>query len=120
MPKARTILPFARLSYASSPVYSWWDENGEVRTVNLAEGGEQGDPLMHLLFSIGIQGALEEVAGTLEAGEQLCAFLDNIYVLCQPHRVKTIYDELAQCLFRVAGIRLHQDTCVEQGKCSTR
>ena len=30
MPKARTILPFARLSYASSPVYSWWDENGEV------------------------------------------------------------------------------------------
>ena len=35
---------------------------------------------MHLLFSIGIQGALEEAAGTLEAGEQLCAFLDNIHV----------------------------------------
>ena len=75
---------------------------------------------MHLLFSIGIQGALEEAAGTLEAGEQLCAFLDNIYVLCQSHRVKTIYDELAWCLFRVAGIPLHQDTCVERGKCSTR
>ena len=63
----RTILPFVRLSYASSSVYSWWDENGEVRTVNQAEGGEQGDPLMHLLFS-SIQGALEEAAGTLEAG----------------------------------------------------
>ena len=72
---------------------------------------------MHLLFSIGIQGALEEAA---PAGEQLCAFLDNIYVLCQPHRVKTIYDDLARCLVRVAGIRLHQDTRVEQGKCSTR
>ena len=40
---------------------------------------------------------------TLDAGEQLCAFLDDIHVLCQSHRVKTIYDELAWCLFRVAG-----------------
>ena len=56
---------------------------------------------MPLLFSIGMQGALEEVADTL--GEQLCAFLDDISVLCQPHRVKTIYD-----VFGVAGIRLHQ------------
>ena len=28
-----------------------------------------------------------------------CAFLDDIFVLCQPHRVKTLYDELARCLF---------------------
>ena len=107
MPKARTILPFVRLSYASSS-YSWWDENGEVHTVNQAEGGEQGHPLMPLLFSIGIQGALEEVAGTLEAGEQFCVFLDDVCVLCQPHRVMMIYDELARCRIRVAGIRLHQ------------
>ena len=45
-----------------------------------AEDGEQGDPLMPLLFSNCIKGALEEVAGTLEAGEQLCAFLDDICV----------------------------------------
>ena len=100
MPKARTILPLS--------VYSWRDENGEVGTVNQAEGGEQGDPLMLFLFSSGIHGTLEAVAGTLEAGEQLCAFLDDICVLCQPHRVKTIHDELARCLFRVAGIPLHQ------------
>ena len=31
-------------------------------TITQAEGGEQGDPLMPLLFSIGIQGVLEEVA----------------------------------------------------------
>ena len=46
MPKARTILPFVRLSFASSSAHSWWDENGEVHTVDQAEGGEQGDPLM--------------------------------------------------------------------------
>ena len=108
MPKARAILLFVRLSYGQPSTYSWWDQNGVKRAVSQAEGGEQGDPLMPLLFSIGIQGALEEVAGTLEAGEQLCAFLDDIFVLCQPHRVKTLNDELARCLFRVAGIHLHQ------------
>ena len=45
-------------------------------------GGEQGDPLMPLLFAIGIQGALEEVAVSLEPGEQLCAFLDDVCALC--------------------------------------
>ena len=73
MPKALAILPFVRLSYGQPSAYSWWDQNGVKRAVSQAEGGEQGDPLMPLLFSIGIQGALEEVAGTLEAGEQLCA-----------------------------------------------
>ena len=72
-----------------------------------AEGGEQGDPLMPLLFSIGIQGALEEVATTLFPGEQLCAFLDDVYVLCPLERVKPIFDALARALFRVAVIRLH-------------
>ena len=77
MPKARAILPCVRLSYGHPSTYSWWDQNGVRRAVSQAEGGEQGDPLMPLLFSIGIQGALDEVAGTLKAGEQLCAFLDD-------------------------------------------
>ena len=59
---------------------------------------ERGDPLMPLLFSIGIQGALEEVATALLPGEQLRAFLDDVYLLC----------EQAEALIRVAGIRLHQ------------
>ena len=56
------------------------------------EGGEQGDPLMPLLFSIGIQGALEEVSTQLLAGEQMCAFLDDVYVVCQPGRVHFMYN----------------------------
>ena len=68
MPGARQILPFVRLSYAPPSSYGWFDEEGRRRIVTQAEGGEQGDPLTPLLFSIGIQSALE-VARSLERGE---------------------------------------------------
>ena len=84
MPGARELLLFVHLLYAQPSCYGWHDQEGRRRTVTQAEGGEQGDPLMPLLFSIGIQGALEEVARSLKRGEQLCAFLDNVYLLCQP------------------------------------
>ena len=51
VPKARTILPFLRLSYGSPSSYSWEDDVGKQRTITQAEGGEQGDPLMPLLLS---------------------------------------------------------------------
>ena len=73
-----------------------------------AEGGEQGDPLMPLVFSIGIQGALEEVAESLRCGEQLCAFLDDVYLLCEPSRVKALYTWLSEALTRTTGIQLRQ------------
>ena len=57
---------------------------------------------------IGIQGRLEEVATALLPGEQLCAFLDDVYLLCEPSRVKELYVLLADALIRVAGIHLHQ------------
>ena len=63
---------------------------------------------MPLLFSIGIQSALEEVARSLEPGEQLCAFLDDIYLLCLPSRVQHLHKVLTEALSRHAGIQLHQ------------
>ena len=108
MPTAQAMLPFVRLSCGTPSRYSWVDAGGRQRFVTQAEGGEQGDPLMPLLFSIGIHGALEEVASSTERGEQLCAFLDDIYVLCAPHRVVPLVKQLSESLERVAGIRLHQ------------
>ena len=61
IPGARQVLPFVRLSYAKPSTYGWFDQDGQRRTVCQVEGGEQDDPLMPLLFSIGIQSALEEV-----------------------------------------------------------
>ena len=108
MPAARTILPFVRLSYGSNSSYTWVDDEGRQRTVTQAEGGEQGDPLMPLLFSIGIQGALEEVATSLVPGEHLCAYLDDVYLLCTPERVVPLYKLLSEVLAGEAGITLHQ------------
>ena len=62
---------------------------------------------MPLLFSIGIQGALEEVADAMRPDEQICAFLDDVYIVCQPERVRVLFDLLAESLIRVDGIRLH-------------
>ena len=42
MPKARTILPFMRLSYGSPSRHSWDDDVGRQRTVTQAEGGSKG------------------------------------------------------------------------------
>ena len=105
---ARSLFPFVRMSYAQPSSYQWFDDQGAAHVVTQAEGGEQGDPLMPLLFSIGIQGALEQVAASLLPGEQLCAFLDDMYLLCDPSRVRFLYALLAAALARVAGIQLHQ------------
>ena len=105
---ARAILPFVRLSYAQPSNYAWYNDEGERRFVTQAEGGEHGDPLMPLLFAIGIQGVLEEVATHLADGEQLCVFLDDVYLLCETARVEPLYKVLEEATMRVAGIQLHQ------------
>ena len=64
---------------------------------------------MPLLFSIGIQQALEEVAAAMLPGEQLSAFLEDVYMLCQPDRVGPLYKLLEEALLRNAGIHLHQE-----------
>ena len=61
---------------------------------------------MPLLFSIGIQGALEEVATSLVPS--LCAFFDDVCILCAPERVVPLYKLLSEVLARQAGIRLYQ------------
>ena len=78
MPRAKAILPLVRLSYAQPSTYSWFNDEGERKVVTQAEGSEQGDPLMPLLFAIGKERALEEVGRSLKPGEHLCAFLDDI------------------------------------------
>ena len=62
---------------------------------------------MPLLFSLGIQNALEEVRQSLEEGEWLFAFLDDVYVLCSLERTRIIHDLLAETLGERAGIRMH-------------
>ena len=43
----------ARLWYGRPSEYVWHDQHNQPHTVTQAEGGEQGDPLMPVLFSLG-------------------------------------------------------------------
>ena len=98
LPGASSILPFVRMSYGGVSTYTWDDDDGLAHRIEQAEGGEQGDPLMPLLFALGIHEAIESVAGRRQEGEEIAAFLDDIYVLCLPDRVSAIYSILADSL----------------------
>ena len=102
------VLLFVRLFYSDPSTYVWENEFGEPQMIPQGEGGEQGDPLMPLLFSLGQHAALSAVASRLEKGERLFAFLDDLYVLCDPTRVLDVYAILQQELSRHAGIQIHQ------------
>ena len=77
------------------------------RTLHQGRAEGKGDPLMPLLFSLGQHRALEAIAGRLEEGERLFAYLDDVYVVCSPARVSEVHAILAQELERHAHIRLH-------------
>ena len=67
--------PFVRMFYGEPSVYLWEDEHGVVHNIYEAEGGEQGDALMPLLFALSQHSALVAVQGQLVPGERLMAFL---------------------------------------------
>ena len=47
---ANGALPFVRKFYGQPSAYFWDDEMGDTQVIPQGEGGEQGDPLMPLLF----------------------------------------------------------------------
>ena len=83
------------------------DDVGEVHIIPQGEGGEQGDPLMPLLFRLGQHPALAAVSAGLRDGERLFAFHDDLYIVCRPERVGAVHDLLRRYLWQHAGISLH-------------
>ena len=86
---------------------SWEDELGEIHDTQQGEGGEQGDALMPMLFSVGLREALVSVARQLNAVEELFAFLDNTNVICSLECVGDIHFLLQQELWRHSRMSLH-------------
>jgi len=107
LPSARAVLAFVRLSYAQLSKYAWLDDQGQEHIVEQGEGGEQGDPLMPMLFCLGIHESLTRVRAHLLPGEHLFAYLDDVYAVAAPERIRTIYDLLAAALDEGACIQLH-------------
>ena len=100
-------IPFVRMFYGEPSVYLWEDDHGVVHNIHQAEGGEQGDALMPLLFALGQHAALVAVQSQLIAGEKLMAFLDDIYVVTRPERIGAVYVTLQNELLAHSGIRIH-------------
>ena len=103
----RGLLPFVRATYAQPSCCHWQDDHGRFRQIRQHEGGEQGDPLMPLLFCLAVHSALMAVQEQLLPGECIFAFLDDVYALSSPGWTCAMYKLLEKILFAIAGIRLH-------------
>ena len=78
-----------------------------VESIPQGEGGEQGDPLMPLLFCLGQHSALSAVVAGLQEGERLFAYLDDLYVVCKPDRAGAVHDLLRVHLWDNCRISFH-------------
>ena len=101
--KMSALIPFVRMFCGvESTLFN--DAEGRGHAVSQAEGGEQGDPLMPGLYSIGVHPALQEVHSRLQPGEELYAFLDDTYVVSLPDRTAPALDLLGSSR---ANVDLH-------------
>ena len=103
----RQAVPFVRLIHSEPSAYLWEDASGTVHTVHQGEGGEQGDPLMPLLFFVVQHAALEAIQRRLFPTEKLLAFLDDIYVVSKPERVGDVVATVDHQLWTHARFRVH-------------
>ena len=62
---------------------------------------------MPALYSLAQHPALEEVCGQLAEGEAIFAYLDDLYVVAAPERVRPVYNLLQDALWRHACVQLH-------------
>ena len=76
-------------------------------TSDREKGGEQGDTLMPLLFSLGVHNSLVEGKRSMRPGEYLLAYLDDTFILSQSERARPLYNAMDLQLQTRAGIRLN-------------
>ena len=114
VPTANRSLPFVRTFYGQPSQYVWHDDQGRHHLISQAEGGEQGDPLMPALFSLGQSRAVQAIHSQLHPTEMLLAYLDDIYAVVAPDRVRTVYDVMAN------ELRTHTRIQLNSGKARVR
>ena len=102
-------IPFVQMFHGSPSTYIWEDGEREEHTILQEEGSEQGDPLMPLLYSLGLHSALEATQEELTEDECLLAYLDDIYVV-SPDRASHVYTILQRHLCS------HARFCIKGGK----
>ena len=101
------VLPFVRRFYGQPSLHIWEDEVGDVQDIPQGEGGDQGDPLMPLLFSLAMHPSLVRTGDLLREGEKLFAFLDDLYLICKPERVLEVFRLIENALWIHSRISVH-------------
>ena len=82
-----------------------------THTIFQGEGGEQGDPLMPMLCSLGQHRALEAIDRSLRPDGALMAFLDDVFAVTPgPDRVGAIYGSNQENMW------VHSSTWIDGGK----
>ena len=107
VPGGSELVLFVLMFYGSASQYLWEDDTGDVFRIEQGEGGEQGDPLMPLLFALGQHRSLTAVQNRLRESEKILAFLDDVYVITTPDRVGHAYTVLQHELWTGCHIRIN-------------
>ena len=106
-----SLVPFVLQFYGRTSTYYWWDDSGTRHTILQGEGCEQGDALAPALFALAMHGALLQAQSQLQPGEYLAAFLDDIYLVTQPSRVRAAFDSTTAIIQYMTGMRTNMGKC---------
>ena len=88
VPRLRALIPFVRTAYAQPTSYEWEDQQGSRHQIWQHKGGEQGDPLMPLLFCLAVHNPLTAVQDQLRSGSTcLRSWTTFMWCLSQSGRV---------------------------------
>ena len=68
---------------------------GVTKHISQGEGGEQGNPLMPMLFALGQHSSLVAVQVRLTDNEHVLAYHDDVYTVCKPARVADVHTLLS-------------------------
>ena len=106
VPGGREVLPFVLMFHGTPSSYMWEDGTGTMHRIAQGEGGEQGDPLMPLLYALGQHQALVAAKNRLAESEKVFAFHDDVYMVTSPARVGVAHTAMQEELFRHASIQI--------------
>ena len=101
------IIPFVRMFYGSPSTYFWEDEMGTTQYIPQGEGGEQGDPLMPMLYALGQHGSLVATQERMIGHVKVFAYLDDVYLASGPGRVEQVQSIVSEELHNRAHIEVH-------------
>ena len=112
VPALHPLIPYVRMFLGHDTEFVWRDAQGEAHSVQQGEGGEQGSALMPALFCLALKPALDEIQSQLQPGERVYAYLDDIYVVTSPARVRSCYNLFSEVLDRICHIQVNRGKLV--------